>query len=1561
MKKRLLAIVMTMAMALSLFPVTALADGADTGSQPAGQVQEDPDLGNTGGGGDDPLPGDGPDEGDDPTLPGGGPDEGNDPTLPGDGPDEGDDPSLPEDKDPSLPPPNNTIPMADLAVAAVDDSVTMNGTPYDSLSEALKAVSSSENAVISLPSGEHTIDSVTFENGEHVTILGNGESETTISVNGQVAFHLVNDDASLTLEDLTVVVNDNSKNGARVVRMVNGDDMSFSAENVTFETPSEAASTNNIALYINGAWNESGLTQSSGVNVSLTNFTYEDNSAHSGLYFQNYSDIDLSVQQSSLTVDKYAINIQANTAASIDISGCEIQGWTAYYAYSCNTNTTITDSILIGINHFSGPSNNFGTIVLDGGELQDIPEGDSGFGNTLYITDSDIQAKTTAGNYQVIVSCNYGASANKIVFSDCTFQAEGTANGNDLIPLYGSSGQGNQLIVDGLSMNTDSENYLELIPAAKIGDQGFGTLEAAVEAADGDTIVILTDVAEDITIPKGKILTLDLNGQTLTNVSSHTIVNQGTLTILDSAGGGVVDVVTHGKAALYNYGTITEISGGMFTRSKETQYPVSGGTAANSWYTVVNGGVIEEISGGTFTTGDGTSKALGNLSSVIRNGVDDSADPHPGEIKLISGGTFTGAANVLKNEPNGKIGTITGGTFTMDNQEQHFWGGNNVLQNYGTIDSITGGAFRAIGSSDDGYLIAGQPNPAARYGITNYGMIGEMGGDVSVSVAGNSRAVYVAYSSSVGGTSSLSITGGTYAVTPAEGTEQNTFPPAVIMANSAQAALNISGGSFQGDIQTGTAHGLSISGGYFTADPTSYLVSGKEAVASNQDGYQYMVGTLALSQQTLALTKGGEAVLSVNAEPWGAVPASAVSWSSDNEAVAAVDNGTVTAAAPGMATITAEVNGKSLTCSVTVSYAGVDGISLDRSALTLVSGGSTALTATVSPSNADQTVTWTSSDEAVATVAQNGTVTAVAAGEAIITASAGAYRASCTVTVTGADVDVLPSTEPTETVDQLPDGLNDEVKEAVNEAAGTVNAGSALSQAAQEQAGQLANSAEKDELLQKGQSELGSEEIVLYTQTYLQVTTVDALTGTDGSINSVTLDISPKGQVVASTASTAGDINQGNSVVVKEIPQEDLNITGTAHVTLTLPDDFASKTIYIKHQASNGRTYFYTAEADEGANLTFSTRHGFSPFTFSLTNEAAAQVEDVGYADLQDAIDAVADGGTITVLKDGLGTVTIQGSKTFTLVKGEDVDTLPTLVAASGYRLTDHGNGSYTISRRSSGGGSSGSATYTVSVDSSRHGDVTVSPKSASKGDTVTITVKPDDGYELDDLTVTDKDGDSIKLKDKGDGRFTFTMPASKVTVEAVFTALEQEEEQPLFSDVAEDDWYYDAVAYVAENGIMSGTDGSRFSPNGTLTRAMLSQILYAMEDKPAVSGAATFSDVAAGAWYSDAVNWTAAQGIVAGMGENSFAPDAPVTREQLSLILYGYARYKGYDTSASVSLSGYADRDSVAVWAADSMGWAVSEGLISGRPGGYLDPAGTATRAEVAQILMNFCEDLAR
>ena len=944
MKKRLLAIVMTMAMALSLLPVTALADGADISSQPAGQVQEDPDLGNTGGGGDDPLPGDDPNEGDDPTLPGDGPDEGNDPTLPGDGPDEGNDPSLPGDgpdagDDPSLPGDENPVvlPTDDTQLYAGAAKVAVIGTTeYETLDAALSAAENDDTITLT----DNAEISFSFPEGVKTLTIDLGKNTLTLTNNTSI---LLADGKSLTIQ--------------------NGNLVSKPLENPTV----------------------TAFNIQSGSSIKLDNVTYD--CTGSALYPQGNA-AKVTVIDSTITADVYAVATNAGQTDNYDVV-IDLKDSTFQARLPSELSKGDSCPVMINIP---------GKLTMDSCTVIGGRQGVLVRGGTAKISNTDIQLNATyidgkdkyldgnwgSGNEVPMAALVVGNRSNAYNYpTDCTLSnvTVTATSGYTGTYVYGMSDEGREV-----TFNYDASTELgTLVTEGEVSTDNvegsigsYATISEALKAGE-TSVKLLHNISEDVVISENSTLTLDLNGQTLTNVSSHTIVNQGALTILDSAGGGVVDVVTHGKAALYNYGTITEISGGMFTRSKETQYPVSGGTAANSWYTVVNGGVIEEISGGTFTTGDGTSKALGNLSSVIRNGVDDSADPHPGEIKLISGGTFTGAANVLKNEPNGKIGTITGGTFTMDNQEQHFWGGNNVLQNYGTIDSITGGAFRAIGSSDDGYLIAGQPNPAARYGITNYGMIGEMGGDVSVSVAGNSRAVYVAYSSSVVGTSSLNITGGTYAVTPAEGTEQNTFPPAVIMANSAQAALNISGGSFQGDIQTGTAHGLSISGGYFTADPTSYLVSGKDAVASNQDGYQYMVGTLALSQQTLALTKGGEAVLSVNAEPWGAVPASAVSWSSDNEAVAAVDNGTVTAAAPGTATITAEVNGKSLTCSVTVSYAGVDGISLDRSALTLVSGGSTALTATVSPSNADQTVTWTSSDEAVATVAQDGTVTAVGA------------------------------------------------------------------------------------------------------------------------------------------------------------------------------------------------------------------------------------------------------------------------------------------------------------------------------------------------------------------------------------------------------------------------------------------------------------------------------------------------------------------------------------------------------------------------------------------------------
>ncbi len=271
---------------------------------------------------------------------------------------------------------------------------------------------------------------------------------------------------------------------------------------------------------------------------------------------------------------------------------------------------------------------------------------------------------------------------------------------------------------------------------------------------------------------------------------------------------------------------------------------------------------------------------------------------------------------------------------------------------------------------------------------------------------------------------------------------------------------------------------------------------------------------------------------------------------------------------------------------------------------------------------------------------------------------------------------------------------------------------------------------------------------------------------------------------------------------------------------------------------------------------------------------------------------------------------------------------------------------------------SSGSTRYTVSVEDTDNGSVKVSPTRASKGSTVTVTVKPDEGYELDELTVTDKNGDSVKLTDKGDGKYTFKMPASKVTVEAVFTAVEPEPEGLPFTDVTSRDWFYDAVAYVYDKGMMEGTTDTTFAPAMNLTRSMIAQVLYNLEERPEAPGAAGFPDVAAGAWYADAVNWAAARGIVKGYDTGAFGPEDSVTREQLAAILYRYAQAKGYDTTqGGMAVREFSDSASISDWAQEAMAWAVNAQVLSGKGNGVLDPQGTATRAEVAQMLMNFGE----
>lgn len=270
---------------------------------------------------------------------------------------------------------------------------------------------------------------------------------------------------------------------------------------------------------------------------------------------------------------------------------------------------------------------------------------------------------------------------------------------------------------------------------------------------------------------------------------------------------------------------------------------------------------------------------------------------------------------------------------------------------------------------------------------------------------------------------------------------------------------------------------------------------------------------------------------------------------------------------------------------------------------------------------------------------------------------------------------------------------------------------------------------------------------------------------------------------------------------------------------------------------------------------------------------------------------------------------------------------------------------------------SSGSSSYTITTPDAEHGTVAVNPSRASSGTTVTITVTPDEGYELGELIVTDANGDEVDLTRESATKYTFEMPRSRVTVAASF--VESAPEPLPFDDVDDGDWFADAVRFVYENGMMNGTGDTTFAPDATTSRSMIVTILYRLEGEPVVDDAMDFSDVAGDAWYTDAVRWAAGEGIVGGYGNGLFGSDDAVTREQLAAILYRYAVYVGYDVSIGedTNLLSYDDFEDLSEYAIPAMQWACGTGIVNGTSESTLTPQGEAERAQVAAMLMRFCE----
>ena len=579
-------------------------------------------------------------------------------------------------------------------------------------------------------------------------------------------------------------------------------------------------------------------------------------------------------------------------------------------------------------------------------------------------------------------------------------------------------------------------------------------------------------------------------------------------------------------------------------------------------------------------------------------------------------------------------------------------------------------------------------------------------------------------------------------------------------------------------------------------------------------------------------------------------------------------------------------------------------------------------------------------------------------------------------TVGRASTKVKPATAAPDV--KVPDSMTQEEKTAATTIGQSVqDTTGVLSAAANEAASEISDAqvAQAKEQLKREITTVNNTPVYTYAQTYLKVTPT-AVTKNDESITSITLDIQPMSRVVASTVNLSTDtdaqlITEGNgknAVVLKNSETELLNIK-TMVISFELPAGFVRANdngtypnVYVQHK---GHEYTATvtekpqAEGTTSATTliaTFTNPDGFSEFTISSTSTAVAKIGDNRYTTLQDAIDAVQNNETITLLKDTNEKVTVSKAIKFTLA-GKDY-LKGSIAAGSRYSMTTSepsGKTEYTFTYVGGGSSSSGTTTtYNVNVNAATNGAVAADKKTASKGTTVTVTASPSKGYVVDAVKVVDKDGKDVAVTGK-DGKYVFTMPASAVTVTGSFKAETPAPVALPFTDVKSGNWFYDAVKYAYEQGLMTGTSATTFAPNGTMNRAMIVTVLYRLEKSPAVTGASKFTDVPAGQWYSDAVAWAAANKIVNGYDETTFGPMNAVTREQMAAILFRYEQYKGLENvTLEENLNRFPDQNKISAYAIPALQWAVGQKIINGNADGTLDPTGTATRAQVAQIFTN-------
>lgn len=1000
------------------------------------------------------------------------------------------------------------------------------------------------------------------------------------------------------------------------------------------------------------------------------------------------------------------------------------------------------------------------------------------------------------------------------------------------------------------------------------------TLQDQINAAKPGVethITLQGNVSEDLTIPADKNIVLELAaGSKLTNMSGHTITNNGTLTI---NGTGTVDNISHGKAAVFNdVGGTVVLNGGTYTRSKEngSNKVDSGG---NSYYNIQNLGEMT-INGGVIVM------QTGNFSSMIASGFYDGTDETTNPKLVINGGTFSGGMNTIKNDDRGIL-EIHGGTFTNVRQA--------ALMNWNEA-TITGGSFEANGAE---------------------------------------AVIYNGYADDDMDCGKLTISGGEFTATGSSPVIQQN-------GNKGIGTVQINNGTFT----TGSGKIIGVGAGAKT-DVT--IVKG-EFVTSNTENLNALKAYVDPSSTYDPATGKAESRTQENA----AASVNGKYYASLVDAVAAAGTGdTVTLLADTTERLSIS-QGKVFTLDLggnTLTHAG--GYVLD------IDGDLTIKNGTVKMTGAKDTAAIWLNKTAKLTVESNATVSV--SNNAEDNCYCIAFYKDCTaaeltvkgtleggsgITVNGLITDTAVQNK------LLVDGatinaVNHGIYQAGNATTSVNNSTITGSTGIEVRAGNIETN---------NSSITGNGEFSCVNNPNGTTTTGVGIAIAQHT-TTLPIDVKISGGTISGTYSVYEANPQKNST--DAISKVEISISGGSFDGNVSSEDI-EKFITGGNFSSSLKDTAYLADS---LKAELNTGKGDVPYSYYPTvNEAKEAAKKAG-------------GGTVTDL-------TSQTAKTYTVTlkfanDGETADQvltvaengiviLPTPTRSGRYAFrywTDGTNtyaagSEYTVTKeatltavwRYTGSSSSGTtSSYPVSVPRFDNGSVSVTPGSASKGTTVTLTVKPDEGYALDKLTVTDKDGNRLSLSDKGDGKYTFTMPGSKVSVDASFSKIAA---AVSFRDVNQSDYYYDAVQWAVEKGITEGTSATTFSPDASCTRAQMVTFLYRAAGSPAPKSTVNpFTDVSANDYYYNAVLWAIENGITTGVSADRFAPGATVSRAQTVTFLY---RANGSPAANGASFSDVAADE----YYANAVAWAVRSGITTGTGNGKFAPNADCTRGQIVTFL---------